>query len=490
MKQKLTQLIKPLLNYKMEGKGDPEIHHVEMDSRQVIPGSLFVCIQGQVVDSHQFAQSAVDKGAVALIAEKPIHVDVPVVYVSDSRRALALIADHFYQFPTHDLHLIGVTGTNGKTTITHLIKDLFDASKYEMGLIGTIGIKYNNKVVPVENTTPESLLLQRHFRNMLDEGVTGAVMEVSSHALVQGRVRGCDYNVAVFTNLTQDHLDYHSTMEEYLHAKSLLFSQLGNTYGTKNLKVAIFNNDDSASETLKKSTTAQVITYGIDQKADFRATNIKITSQGTKFTLASPEGKATVEIKLMGKFSVYNALAALATGYVSGLKLSDMIRTLEHIEGISGRFEAVQEGQDYAVIVDYSHTSDSLENALTTIQQFAEGRIITVVGCGGDRDKTKRPIMAKVAVDHSDIAIFTSDNPRTEDPDAIIKDMEKGVPDHSYVKMVDRKAAIQYAIEHALPKDVILIAGKGHETYQIIGKVKHDFDDREVAREAIKERKA
>lgn len=483
---KLSHCIAPLISFHQQVDHDPEILHIEIDSRKVTEGSLFVCIKGHSVDSHQFAEDAVNKGAVALVAETYIDVSVPVIYVNDSKRALAMIADQFYNSPTHHLHLVGVTGTNGKTTVTHLVKEIFDHSQRKTGLIGTIGMKYDNKTIPVDNTTPESFILQKNFREMVDADVTHAVIEVSSHALVQGRVRGCDFNIAVFTNLSQDHLDYHRSMEEYLHAKSLLFSQLGNTYGNGGLKVAILNRDDQATSKLLNATAAQVLTYGIESEADFKAENIQITSQGTEFQLITPIGNRHISTKLMGKFNVYNALAALLTGYVSGLNLDQMIDILSHIKGIPGRFEGVQEDQDYAVIVDYSHTPDSLENALLTIKGFVEGRIITVVGCGGDRDRSKRPLMAKVAVENSDLVVLTSDNPRTEDPEKIIQEMETGVAHDSYVKLANREEAIYYAIQHAKPKDVVLIAGKGHETYQIIGKVKHHFDDREVAREAIK----
>lgn len=487
---KLTQCIEALRNYAKSGESNPDINKLEIDSRQVVPGTLFFCLSGLQLDGHRFVAEAVKNGAAAIIAERPIEVDddIPVILVADSRRALAMVSDHFHGHPSRDLHLIGVTGTNGKTTITQLVKAIQEDAGINTGLVGTMGIVYSDKHDPVNNTTPESYVLQNTFRDMLNSGVQSAVIEVSSHALHQGRVRGCDFNIAVFTNLTQDHLDYHPTMKDYLYAKGLLFSQLGNTYDTSHLKVAVLNQDDPASEEYEHMTSAAVYTYGIDHHADFRAENIHITGSGTAFDLVSKEGRFPVTMKLIGKFSVYNVLAALLTGYLKDIPIESMIKTIEQVEGVDGRFETVQAGQNFTVIVDYSHTADSLENALMTIKEFAEGRIITVVGCGGDRDQTKRPIMAQTAVKYSDLTVLTSDNPRTESPEQILRDMEAGVKGFSYEKIIDRRQAINFAVQHAEEHDIILIAGKGHETYQIIGSKKIDFDDREEAKKAIKGR--
>lgn len=356
------------------------------------------------------------------------------------------------------------------------------------GLIGTMYTKIGEQTFEVKNTTPESLTLQKTFRKMVDEQVETAVMEVSSHALVYGRVHGTDYNVAVFTNLTQDHLDYHKTMEEYKKAKGLLFSQLGNAFNHENPKFAVLNADDPASEEFAMLTTAHLLTYGIDNHADLQATNISMTASGTSFDLVSPFGERKVNIQLIGKFSIYNVLASIGAALVSGISLEAIIDSVESVKGVSGRFEVVDAGQDFSVIVDYAHTPDSLENVLKTVQQFGQKRIFCVVGCGGDRDRTKRPLMAKIACQYSTDAIFTSDNPRSEDPAEIIKDMEEGVLGEVYTSIIDRKEAIQHAIKNADAGDVILIAGKGHETYQQIGDRTFDFDDRIVAREAIEER--
>jgi len=485
---KLSRLLESGILYKQVREGDPDITTIEMDSRKVSPGSLFACVKGERFDGHDYAAEAVARGAKALLAERELSIDVPMIIVKDVRRTMAILADRLYGHPSRDLSVIGVTGTNGKTTVTHLIKAIQDEANVPTGLIGTLGIKYRDKTVDLGNTTPEAPVLHRAFREMVDHDIKSAVMEVSSHSLVQGRVRGCDFNIAVFTNLSQDHLDYHKTMEAYLHAKSLLFSQLGNTYDTGCLKASVLNNDDPASETLKAATAVPVWTYGIDQEADFMAKNIRMTPSGTRFDMVTPSGDVAISVKLVGKFNVYNALAAACACTLNGISLTQIKTALEKVEGISGRFETVDGPQPFTVIVDYSHTPDSLANALQAIREFARKRVITVVGCGGDRDRTKRPIMAKVAVDHSDIAIFTSDNPRTEDPEAILRDMEKGVPERSYRKISDRREAITEAVHLAEAGDIVLIAGKGHETYQIIGQKVIDFDDRLVAKEAIKER--
>ncbi|MGG1575777.1 UDP-N-acetylmuramoyl-L-alanyl-D-glutamate--2,6-diaminopimelate ligase [Fictibacillus sp. NRS-1165] len=483
----LKTLVNHLLNYKTDHETNVEITSIEMDSRAARPGSLFVCIKGYTVDGHDYAEQAVRNGAAAVLAEKhlPGMDSVPVIIVNDTKRAMAVLANVFYGYPTNKLHLIGVTGTNGKTTTAHLIEQVFSDAGKRTGMIGTIDMKINGVSHKVTNTTPESLFLQKAFKEMIDQGVESAVMEVSSHALDMGRVRGCDYDIAVFTNFTQDHLDYHKDMETYLRAKGLLFAQLGNTYAGNKEKIAILNRDDEASKEFEKMTAAQILTYGIEQKSDIMAKDIKVTGKGTSFTLVTPLEERPVSLKLVGKFSVYNVLAAISATLLSGIPIDSIIKTMENVKGVPGRFETVDAGQSFTVIVDYAHTPDSLENALTTVKEFAVGKVISVVGCGGDRDKTKRPLMAKIAAENSDVAIFTSDNPRTEDPLAILEDMKAGVQDYEYIIKPDRKDAIVHAIEIAEDNDIILIAGKGHETYQIIGKNVLDFDDRKVAAEAI-----
>lgn len=484
---KLKKLLSYLHNSAIEVHEDLDITSVEMDSRKASEGSLFVCISGYTVDGHNYAQKAAENGACAVLAERELDLPVPVYVVSDTKRALAVLSDAFYGQPTHHLHLIGVTGTNGKTTTTHLIEKVLDAAEKQTGLIGTMYIKIGEKTEEVKNTTPDSLTLQQTFKKMIDHKVENAIMEVSSHALHMGRVHGCDFDVAVFTNLTQDHLDYHETMDAYKQAKGLLFAQLGNKFDLEKPKYAVLNQDDPASETYKHMTSAHVLTYGIDKPADIMAKNIKMTSSGTSFDLVTPGESVTLHVKLIGKFSVYNILACTGACLASGIPLAVIKHALEEMEGVRGRFEVVDGGQPFTVIVDYAHTPDSLENVLKTVKQFAGGKTFVVVGCGGDRDKTKRPIMARVAAEYADEPIFTSDNPRSESPEVILADMEKGVQGEYYHSISNREQAIFFAIANAKENDVVLIAGKGHETYQIIGKEVFDFDDREAALRAIRE---
>ncbi|PEP62488.1 UDP-N-acetylmuramoyl-L-alanyl-D-glutamate--2,6-diaminopimelate ligase [Bacillus pseudomycoides] len=485
---KLHTLVSCLHDFPVVPKENPEITSIEADSRKVTNGSLFVCMKGYTVDSHDFAKQAAAQGAAAIVAERPIDVDVPVVLVKNTYRSLAVLADYFYGQPTHKLHLIGITGTNGKTTTSHIMDEIMRAHGHKTGLIGTINMKIGDETFEVKNTTPDALTLQQTFRRMVEQNVNSAVMEVSSHALSLGRVHGCDYDVAVFTNLTQDHLDYHKTMEEYKHAKGLLFAQLGNSYHHNREKYAVLNSDDPAAEEYMRSTAATVITYGIDTHSDIMAKDIVMTSGGTTFTLVTPSESVNITMKLIGKFNVYNVLAAIAATLVSGVTLQTIIHVVTNLTGVPGRFEVVDGGQDYTVIVDYAHTPDSLENVLTTAKQFAKGNVYCIVGCGGDRDRTKRPIMAGVATEYATHAILTSDNPRSEDPQAILDDMLAGAKGNNYEVIVDRKEAIFHGVSEAKAEDIIIIAGKGHETYQIIGKEVHHFDDREIAKEAITER--
>lgn len=484
----LRDLLSPLLQKKVNGDDSIEITGLTADSRQVKPGFLFICLTGYTVDGHSFAAKAVELGAVAVLTQRELEVDATLVQVGDTRRAMAILADRFFGSPTRELKLIGVTGTNGKTTTTHLIDKILRDQKKQTGLIGTIHMRIGDVSEEVKNTTPDVIDLQSSFRRMRDIETDYAIIEVSSHALEQGRVRGCNVHTAVFTNLTQDHLDYHKTMENYRFAKSLLFSQLGNGYEWDSMKTAVLNADDEASQLFATVTPARVITYGIDQPADVFATDIEITGKGTSFTAHTFAGSIGLQLKMAGKFNVYNALAAIAATLVEGVPLEDIKASLESIPGVNGRFEAVEAGQPFTVLVDYSHTPDSLENALKTVKEFAKGRVVCIVGCGGDRDRSKRPIMAQIATKYADKSVLTSDNPRSEDPQAILDDMLaglEGVDKSRYTTQVDRREAIFHAIAEALPDDVILIAGKGHETYQIIKDQVLSFDDREVAREAI-----
>ncbi|WP_028782684.1 UDP-N-acetylmuramoyl-L-alanyl-D-glutamate--2,6-diaminopimelate ligase [Thalassobacillus devorans] len=487
---KLPELLRHIPNFQTnKSLKDIEITGVEMDSRNVKEGDLFICLPGDHFDGHDFASQAVKQGAAALICERPLDVSIPYIVVPDTNRAMGSIANTFYQYPTTSMQLIGITGTNGKTSVSYLLEEIFQMNRHQTGLIGTIQMKINESVYPVRNTTPDSLFLQKSFQEMKERNVDTAIMEVSSHALDKGRVHGCDFDVAVFTNLSQDHLDYHGNMDEYLHAKSLLFAQLGNTFNPENPKFAIINADDPAADVMIRSTAQPVLSYGIQKEAAIMADHLHLHEKGTTFTLTTPEGGITINSSLMGKFNVYNMLAAAGAAIASGVELDVIKQALESTKGVRGRFEPVEEGQSFGIVIDYAHTPDSLHNVLQTMQEFCRGKVRVVVGCGGDRDRTKRPLMADVAMEFGDHAIFTSDNPRTESPEQILDDMVEHLEAGGYDRIVDRKEAIRFALEQAQPGDMVLIAGKGHETYQEVNGKRYEFDDRETARELLKQLK-
>ncbi|WP_128895114.1 UDP-N-acetylmuramoyl-L-alanyl-D-glutamate--2,6-diaminopimelate ligase [Longirhabdus pacifica] len=487
----LNQLHEYIVTSKLRGPS-VQFTGIQHDSRKIQKGDLFICIRGNQVDGHHFAATAINKGAAAIVVDHELDINIPQLIVRDTTIAMAIIANLYYGFPSHEMKVIGVTGTNGKTTITTLMEHVLREKGFETGLMGTINMKIGNAYHEVKNTTQESLAIQKNFREMRHLDTQYCIMEVSSHALTFGRVNGIKFRTAIFTNLTQDHLDFHRSMEEYRDAKSLLFSRLGNTFEQDDAKqFAVLNADDPASAHMAKVTSAQIVTYGIDQHADVRATNIHVTGKETTFHMQSFAGDMDLNIKMLGKFSVYNVLAVITACLLEGIKLGDIKEVLEKIDGVNGRFEMIDEDQDFSVIVDYSHTPDSLENALKTVSQFVKGKTYCVFGCGGDRDRTKRAIMGKVAAKYSDVIFVTSDNPRSEDPDLILQDIEEGLnevqfPSQNYELIVDRRAAIEKAIEKAGKNDVILIAGKGHETYQEIKGVRNDFDDKLVAREALR----
>ncbi|WP_438446311.1 UDP-N-acetylmuramoyl-L-alanyl-D-glutamate--2,6-diaminopimelate ligase [Gorillibacterium sp. sgz5001074] len=477
------------------GDGNVEITGIQSDSRQAGPGDLFICVRGFKVDGHRFADKAVEQGAVALVVEERLPLDVPMLVVKDARFAMSVIANHFYGYPSHDMKVIGVTGTNGKTTTTYMLEKILNDCGFRTGLMGTVRMRIGDEIFPTENTTQEALDLQRNFRRMADVGTQYCIMEVSSHALDLGRVKSTRFRSALFTNLTQDHLDYHKTMEEYRAAKGLFFSRLGNGIASspEERSYALLNADDPASVYYAKQSAVETLTYGIENDADVRAADIRITAKGTRFRLTAYAGETDVHLKLVGKFNVYNALGAVAVALLEGVSLEQVKESLEAMPPVEGRMETVDEGQDFLVLVDYAHTPDGLENALAAVKEVAEGRVITVFGCGGDRDRTKRPKMGRIAALYSDYVFITSDNPRSEDPEAILSDIEPGVTDagltrERYAMIADRRTAIQKAIEMASPKDVVLIAGKGHETYQLVKGATLHFDDREEARIALRSR--
>jgi UDP-N-acetylmuramoyl-L-alanyl-D-glutamate--2,6-diaminopimelate ligase len=477
------------------GDLEKEIGEITCDSREVTSQALFVAVPGFKTDGHQYIADALQRGAAAVVIENERYRSEQYVWiqVTNSRKALADLSSAFYGNPGRFLNVIGVTGTNGKTTTTNLIADILEKAGHRVGLVGTIHNKIGQEILPVNHTTPEAPELQKLFRTFLDKGADYGVMEVSSHALELQRVKNVEFDVAVFTNLTQDHLDFHQNMENYLAAKGKLFSSLGQHSYKERRKFAILNADDPYAEALAELTRGSVITYGIKNDADVKAEKVKITHEGVEYLLKYTNQELLVRLKLTGLFNVYNSLAAIAVGLVEGISAEQIIAALEKIPGIPGRFEKVDSDNDragnYTVIVDYSHTPDSLEICIKTARSFARGRVIVVFGCGGDRDKTKRPLMGEVAGRLADLCLVTSDNPRSEDPekiiDEIIPGLEKGVGKCPYLRITDRKKAIFKAIKEAKPEDVVIIAGKGHEDYQIIGSRVIHFDDREVAKAAL-----
>ncbi len=477
-----------------------KINGIAYDSREVKPGDLFVAIKGFTYDGHDFITEAVERGAVAVVAQRevPVPAGVTLVIIPDTRQGLARLSTRFYRHPSDKMRLVAVTGTNGKTTTTHLIRAILLEAGYGVGLIGTINHIIGEKRIPVTRTTPESLDLQRLLAQMVEEGIQYAVMEVSSHALELGRVTGCEFDVAVLTNITQDHLDFHHHFQDYVDAKTKLFSGLGpgvkETAGwPKSPKLAVLNADDPNFEYIRQKTTAPVLTYGLEAEADVTAGGLVMGPEGVSFVARTPVGAVPLNLSLAGRFNVYNALAAVAVATREGVKLATVKKALEQVRGVQGRMEPVDEGQDFTVLVDYAHTPDSLENVLRTVREFTRGRLITVFGCGGDRDRGKRPLMGEIAVRYSDHVVITSDNPRGEDPEGIITEIVPGaerVRGGSFEVEVDRAAAIRRAVQVAQRDDVVLIAGKGHETYQIFRTRTVHFDDREVAREAIREKLA
>ncbi len=462
---------------------DVEISSIEYNSKRVEGGALFGCIVGLVSDGQNFAKQAVDKGAVALICERPLNLDVPQLIVSDARSALAEAAACFYEHPERKMHMLAVTGTNGKTSTTYMVKSIAEAAGKKVGLIGTIVNLIGDEHIDTARTTPESADLFALLRHMADEGCDLVIMEVSSHALVQDRVHGITFDAGLFTNLTQDHLDYHKTFDNYLEAKKLLFSQS---------KVAIINADDPAAERMSEGLSVPVLTMGIQNATDYRASGIDITTTGVTFHLHTPHGDGRINLHISGLFSVYNAVGAAALMDCLGIGMKEIIAGLGQLSGVAGRLQSVNTfGRPIAVYVDYAHTPDALENVLTTVRGFAKARVIAVFGCGGDRDRAKRPIMGEIGGRHADYVVVTSDNPRTENPMDIISEVEQGVKrtGTSYTVIENRRDAIGHALSFAKENDIIVIAGKGHENYQEINGVKHHFDDKEIVEELLRKQK-
>ncbi len=487
---RLTDLIESIHVKSLVGDLDEEITSLCVDSRKVVAGSLFCALRGVDVDGHSYIKKAIESGAAAIIAEKPWTSDCDVcwIQVDDSRYATALASANFYGNPSRGIPMIGVTGTNGKTTTAYLIHHLLQSNLRQVGMIGTIEYLIGDKVLESSHTTPESIDLQSLIRDMRNADCRAVVMEVSSHGLAQHRVSGVDFNVGVFTNLSQDHLDYHGNMEAYFQSKRLLFQQMANDQSGERSSM-IVNADDRWGRMLIKEKLKGVatITFGESSGSDMQASNISYSLNGTSFKLSYQNRQFLVKIPLIGKFNVFNAMAALGTANAVDLNLREAIRNIESSPQIPGRLELVGDKQtNYRVFVDYAHTPDAIENALITLRALEPRKIITVFGCGGDRDCSKRPEMARAADSLSDYTFITSDNPRSEDPLSIICGAKSGMVSSNFDTIENRREAIEEAIEMAGERDIVLIAGKGHEAYQEIQGVRHDFDDRVIARQCIR----
>ncbi len=506
---RLSELLTAITPETVTGPLETEITGLAYDSRQVRPGSLFCALRGSVADGHRFIPQAVAAGAAALLVEDPtgLPAGVPCVVVADTRPAMARLAAAFYGEPTSGIPLVGITGTNGKTTTTYLVEGIMEAAAIPTAVLGTISYRFRDRQIPAPHTTPESVDLQRTLRDLVDAGARGAVMEVSSHALDQHRVDGCRFRAGIFTNLTRDHLDYHGDMETYLASKLRLFAELLPQAGG----VGAVNLDDAYGHRVAEAARCPVITFGLADGAQVTARDIDFSVAGIAAVIVTPAGEFPLRSPLMGRFNLSNILAAVAAGVALGLPVEALKAGLESHRRVPGRLERVENDRGVALLVDYAHTGDALENVLRTLSEIKGGRIITLFGCGGDRDPGKRPVMGEIAARYSDLALVTSDNPRTEDPLAIVAQVREGILplglreytadelaaacgqdasadlEKGFVAIPDRRAAIRLAVGLAHPGDLVLLAGKGHEDYQIIGTEKHHFDDREEADAAFRE---
>jgi UDP-N-acetylmuramoyl-L-alanyl-D-glutamate--2,6-diaminopimelate ligase len=499
-------LLKPIEPLKIYGDTEIEIHGLCYDSRQQQSGGLFFALRGCAADGHRFIETAVRNGAAALVVEddSAVPARIPYAKVTDTRLAMSLMAALFYGNTTDRLPLIGITGTNGKTTTSYIIEAILEEAGIPAALLGTVSYRFRDKAFPAPHTTPESVDLHQLLREMVDLGAKGVVMEVSSHALEQHRVDGCRFDVGVFTNLTRDHLDYHRDMESYLASKKRLFSELLRPDEVKQRRRAVVNFDDPYGRQVAGQASCPVLTYGMNAAGRVTARDVRFSVAGISGLLVTPRGEAAFSSRLPGRFNLYNILAAAAAGVALELPLAAICRGIERHKKVPGRLEMVENDRGVALFVDYAHTADALDNVLRTLSELATGRIITVFGCGGDRDRGKRPMMGEVAGRQSDLSIVTSDNPRTEDPAAImaairsgilhcgireygVKELAGGFARKGFVLVESRREAIRLAVRLARPDDIILLAGKGHEEYQIIGTERFYFDDREEAAKAFQE---
>ncbi|WP_297870372.1 UDP-N-acetylmuramoyl-L-alanyl-D-glutamate--2,6-diaminopimelate ligase [uncultured Oscillibacter sp.] len=458
-----------------------EITGVSWDSRTVRPGDLFVAMTGFAADGHRFIPQAMEAGAAAVLCQERLEdTAIPHVRVPDSRRCLAVIGANFFGHPAESMTMIGVTGTNGKTTTTYLLKAILEARGKKVGLIGTNQNMIGSEALPTERTTPESFELQGLFARMRDGGCTHVVMEVSSHALALDRVYGVDYDVGVFTNLTQDHLDFHQTMEAYCDAKALLFQRC---------RTGAVNADDPWTPRLTKNAACRLLTYGESGTAELRAEDVELGADHVAFTAVYQGTRTPVRVNIPGRFMVYNTLDVLGAALALGISLEESAAVLRAVPHVKGRVEVVPTpGKDFTVLIDYAHSPDSLENVLRSVRDFAAGRTVALFGCGGDRDKTKRPRMGRAAAENADFVIVTTDNPRTERPSDIIAEILPGLEGTQtpYTVVEDRVEAIRWAMDHAGPGDVVVLCGKGHETYQEVGHEKRHMDEREIVAEHLK----
>lgn len=460
----------------IRGNKDANIENISYDTRKVDEKSVFVCIKGINTDRHEYAVQAFEKGCRAFVSEYPLDLEGIVnVVVEDTNKAFALIVSNFYHNPEKSLRMIGVTGTNGKTTVTTVLKATLEGCGYKVGLIGTNDIIIGDKKIPSANTTPEAPELFMYLNEMKKEKCDFVVMEVSSHSVSQRRIWGIEFEVGVFTNLTQDHLDYHKTMENYAQAKSEFFSQC---------KISIINNDDEYASVMKKGVRGRLITYSINKPSDYKAIHVKHKDDSVDYFVKKKDGEYHITFPIPGNFSVYNSLAVCSVCGALGIPDGFVKMNLKNSKRVMGRCEIVPIDKPYKVIIDYAHTPDGMENILTTVKEFKKGRLITVFGCGGDRDKGKRPKMGKMAEKYSDVIVVTSDNPRSEDMQSIIDDIMVGIDkkDNVYTE-VDRKKAIALAMNMACENDIVLLLGKGHETVQKFKDYNIEFDERKIVRE-------
>ena len=480
--KKLSDILYKVQTTALTGNTDIDIQDVQIDSRKVQKGSLFVAVKGAAVDGHQFIAKAIELGAAAIVCQElpvPLKEGITYVQTTDSAEAAGVMAHNFYDQPTQKLKLVGVTGTNGKTTIATLLYKLFTSLGYKCGLVSTVENQIAGKIVPATHTTPDAVTLNALLKQMADEGCAFAFMEVSSHAVHQRRIAGLEFAGGLFSNITHDHLDYHKTFDEYIKAKKAFFD------GLPSSAFAITNTDDRRGAVMLQNTAAKKYTYSLRTIADFKGKILENNLTGLVMTVNDQE----VHFRLIGEFNAYNLLAVYGAAICLGEDKAHVLQYLSNTTGAEGRFDyTISSNQRVIGIVDYAHTPDALVNVLDTIKKLKRGheQVITVVGCGGDRDRTKRPVMGEVACEHSDKVIFTSDNPRSEDPQQILIDMEatlNSTAKRKYISIVDRKQAIKTAVNMAQPEDIVLIAGKGHEKYQEIKGVKHHFDDKEVLKE-------